>query len=77
MDELITDELKDYLTERIGMNIHMILPFERSMLDHVRENNGHLNGELKEVIGNTGWIIYSDMRRVNLDKIVIFWFSSK
>jgi len=74
---LINDELKEYLTERIGMDIHMVFPFESSMMDYVRENNGHLNGELKEVIGNTGWIIYSDMKRVNVDKLALFWFTSQ
>ncbi|MHA1520643.1 MAG: hypothetical protein ACTSRK_10720 [Promethearchaeota archaeon] len=74
---MINDELKEYLTERIGMDIHMVFPFESSMMDYVRENNGHLNGELKEVIGNTGWIIYSDMKRVNVDKLALFWFTSQ
>ncbi len=74
---MINDELKEYLTERIGMDIHMVFPFESSMMDYVRENNGHLNGELKEVIGNTGWIIYSDMKRVNVDKLALFWFTSR
>lgn len=73
--KLITDELKDYLTKRIGMNIHMLLPFEGSAIDLLKFNNAHLKGELKEVIGNTGWIVYSDMRRVNLDKLLMFWFS--
>ena len=77
MNKLISDELKEYLTQRIGMDIHIVYPFERNMLDYVRENNGHLNGEFKEVIGNTGWIIYSDMKRVNLDKVALFWFTNR
>ena len=74
---MIDDVLKEYLTQRIGMNIHMILPFEGSALDQITVNQGHLNGELKEVIGNSGWIVYSKMLRVNIEKILMFWFSDK